>query len=107
MQRVLQLVAMLDERRRLLEALRPIVDRGAPALHPSRVHGASVRIGGENQIPELQRLSVVGAAYGVGARPLGMVGLIGPRSMDYRLATRIVNAAADGLSDLASELYSH
>jgi hypothetical protein len=36
-----------------------------------------------------------------------MVGLIGPRSMDYRLATRIVNVAADGLSDLASELYEH
>ena len=85
-QRVLQLVAMLDERRRLLEALRPIVDRGAPALHPSRMRGASVSIGGENSMPELQRLSVVGAAYGVGARPLGMVGLIGPRSIDYVLA---------------------
>jgi hypothetical protein len=35
-----------------------------------------------------------------------MVGLIGPRSMDYRLATRIVNAAAVGLSDLAGDLYS-
>lgn len=105
-QQVMQLVAVLDERRRLLQALRPIVDRGAPSLHPSRVRGASVCIGAENQIPELKRLSVVGAAYGVGARPLGMVGLIGPRSMDYRLATRIVNAAADGLSDLAGDLYS-
>lgn len=104
-QRVLQLVAMLDERRRLLEALRPMIDRGAPSLHPGRARGVSVRIGGENQIPELQRLSVVGAAYGVGARPLGMVGLIGPRSMDYQLATRIVNVAADGLSELAGELY--
>jgi heat-inducible transcriptional repressor len=104
-QRVVQLVAMLDERRRLLEALRPIVDRGAPSLHPSRVRGVSVSIGCENEMPELQRLSVVGAAYGVGARPLGMVGLIGPRSMDYALATRVVNIAADGLSDLAGELY--
>lgn len=106
-QRVLQLVAMLDERRRLLEALRPIVDGGVPALHPSRIRGVSVRIGCENQMPELQRLSVVGAAYGVGARPLGMVGLIGPRSMDYPLATRIVNSAADQLSDLAGDLYAH
>ena len=104
-QRVLQLVAMLDERRRLLEALRPIVDRGAPSVHPSRVHGVSIRIGCENQMPELQRLSVVGAAYGVDARPLGMVGLIGPRSMDYVLASRVVNVAADGLSDLAADLY--
>lgn len=104
-QRVLQLVAMLDERRRLLEALRPMVDRGIPSVHPSRVRGVTIRIGCENQMPELQRLSVVGAAYGVDARPLGMVGLIGPRSMDYVLASRVVNLAADGLSDLAEELY--
>lgn len=104
-QRILQLAAMLDERRRLLEALRPIVDRGAPTLHPSRVQGVTIRIGCENAMPELQRLSVVGAAYGVGARPLGMVGLIGPRSMDYGLATRVVHVAADRLSDLADELY--
>lgn len=105
-ERVLQLVAMLDERRRLLEALRPLVDSGVPALHPSRIRGVTVRIGGENEMPELQRLSVVGAAYGIGARPLGIVGLIGPRSMDYPFATRIVNVAADRLSDLAGELYS-
>lgn len=103
--RVLQLVAMLDERRRLLEALRPIVDQGVPSVHPSRVRGVSISIGCENRMPELQRLSVVGAAYGVDARPLGMVGLIGPRSMDYVLASRVVNIAADGLSDLAGELY--
>jgi heat-inducible transcriptional repressor len=104
-QRVLQLVAMLDERRRLLEALRPLVALGAPRLHPARTRGVSIRIGCENQMPELQRLSVVGAAYGVGARPLGMVGLIGPRSMDYELAARVVTGVAAGLSDLAGELY--
>ena len=74
-------------------------------MHPSRVRGVSIRIGCENQMPELQRLSVVGAAYGVDARPLGMVGLIGPRSMDYVHASRVVNLAADGLSYLAGELY--
>ncbi len=104
-QRVLQLVAMLDERRRLLEALRPIVDRGALQVQPGFTRGVSIRIGCENQIPELQRLSVVGAAYGVDARPLGMVGLIGPRSMDYVLASRLVTAAAGGLSDVAADLY--
>lgn len=104
-QRVLQLVAMLDERRRLLEALRPIVDDGVPRLNPGRMRQVSIRIGCENQIPELQRLSVVGAAYGAGVRPLGMVGLIGPRSMDYVLASHVVNAAAEGLSGLADEVY--
>lgn len=104
-QRVLHVVAMLDERRRLLEALRPIVDGGAPTLHRARARGVSIRIGGENQMPELRRLSVVGAAYGVSARPLGMVGLIGPRSMDYVLASRVVHRAAVGLSELADAVY--
>ncbi len=103
--RVLQLVAMLDERRRLLEALRPIVERAAPTLAAGSTRGVAISIGGENQMPELRRLSVVGAAYGVGARPLGIVGLIGPRSMDYGLASRCVNVAAAGLGDLAGELY--
>jgi heat-inducible transcriptional repressor len=102
---VLQLVAMLDQRRRLLEALRPIVERGATTLAGGAARGVAISIGCENPMPELQRLSVVGAAYGVGARPLGIVGLIGPRSMDYVLASRAVHAAAHGLSDYAGELY--
>jgi heat-inducible transcriptional repressor len=104
-QRVLQLVAMLDERRRLLEALRPIVDTTVPALRAAPTRSVSIRIGCENELPELQRLSVVGAAYGTVRRPLGMVGLIGPRSMDYVLASRVVHAAAEGLSGLADDLY--
>ncbi|MCW2962598.1 MAG: heat-inducible transcription repressor HrcA [Thermoleophilia bacterium] len=105
-QRVLQLVAMLDERRRLLEALRPIAEPGLATLQLRSSRSVNVRIGGENAIPELHRLSVIGASYGAGGRPLGMVGLIGPRAMDYTLAIGIVHLAAGGLSDLAEELYT-
>ncbi|MCW2956826.1 MAG: heat-inducible transcription repressor HrcA, partial [Thermoleophilia bacterium] len=105
-QRVLQLVAMLDERRRLLEALRPIGDAGMSTLRVRTTRLVNVRIGEENAIPELHRLSVIGAPYGVGGRPLGMVGLIGPRAMDYTLAIGFVHLAAGGLSDKAEELYA-
>ena len=106
MQRVVQLVAMLDERRRLLEALRPIVERDALTPQASAARSVTVRIGGENAIPELQRLSVVGAPYGVAFRPLGMVGLIGPRAMDYTAAMHAVQVVASGLSEIAEELYA-
>lgn len=104
-QRVLQLVAMLDQRRRLLEALRPAIERGRPVTGVETGRRVTISIGGENDLPELQRLSVVGAQYGVGMTALGMVGLIGPRSMDYPLASRAVHTAAEGLSLLADDLY--
>ncbi|MBC7461969.1 MAG: heat-inducible transcription repressor HrcA [Thermoleophilia bacterium] len=103
-QRVVNLIAMLDERRRLLAALRPLAGFGLASAGPI---GASVavRIGGENEIPELHRLSVVGASYGASATPLGIVGLIGPRAMDYVAAMRAVSEVSGGLSGIAASVY--
>jgi len=100
-QQVVNLVAMLDERRRLLDSLRGVLPRQS-GITPR----VAVRIGSENDLPELRALSVVGAAYGLSARPLGMVGLIGPRAMDYGLAMTAVGTAARSLSSVAGELYS-
>lgn len=99
-QRVVNLVAMLDERRRLLAALRPLAGFGLASAA-----SVAVRIGGENAIPELQRLSVVGASYGAATRPLGIVGVIGPRAMDYGAAMRAVTEVAGGLSGIAAAVY--
>lgn len=105
-QRVVNLVAMLDERRRLLGALRPIADTGLGWTSSGGGDRAvRVLIGVENEIPELQNLSVVGTPYGSGSRALGMVGVIGPRAMDYTCAMHAVNAAADQLAAVADELY--
>jgi heat-inducible transcriptional repressor len=103
-ERVASLVTMLDERRRLLDALRPISDVGIAATMSS-ARAVRVSIGGENTMPELQRLSVVGAAYGSGMRPLGVVSVIGPRSMDYTHAMCAVTLAAEQLGSVADELY--
>ena len=103
-ERVANLVTMLDERRRLLDALRHISDVGLVTTS-TPAHAVRVRIGGENAMPELQRLSVVGAAYGAGMRPLGVVSVIGPRSMDYTHAMCAVTLAAEQLGNVAGELY--
>lgn len=106
-QGVLNLVHVLDERRRLLEALQHVVSHRSNGrerlVAPRRV---SVRIGAENELPELQHLSVVAASYGLTARPLGMVGVIGSRAMDYPQAMIAVNAAADALSLIAEDLHA-
>ena len=45
--------------------------------------GLYVRIGGENDVPALQGLSLVAANYGLPQRNLGTVSVIGPTRMDY------------------------
>jgi heat-inducible transcriptional repressor len=64
-----------------------------------------VRIGSENEMPALQTLSVITAGYGLPARPLGTVSVIGPVSMDYASAIGSVRSAAAQLSTFIEDVY--
>lgn len=64
-----------------------------------------VRIGTENELPALQGLTVVAAGYGLPARKLGTVSVIGPRSMDYPGVIRSVRDAAAQLSRFIEDVY--
>ncbi len=64
-----------------------------------------LRIGGENDAPELRSLSMVAANYGVARRNLGAVSLLGPVSMDYPSAIIAVRQAAAELSRFVAEVY--
>lgn len=105
-QGIVNLVHVLDERRRLLGALRTAAGVGRAAAAPRGARRVSVRIGSENDIPELQPLSVVSAPYGLATRQLGVVGVIGPRAMDYPSAMVAVTTVADTLSLLAEDLHA-
>jgi heat-inducible transcriptional repressor len=89
------LMRMLEQRVTLLSVLRS-------ALGEPRVY---LRIGHENQAPELHSASVVAANYGLGHRTLGAVSVIGPVRMDYPQAIRSVRSAARALSRFVEELY--
>jgi heat-inducible transcriptional repressor len=89
------LVRMLERRVTLLSVLRS-------ALSEPTVY---LRIGTENQAPELRSASVVAANYGLGHRTLGAVSVIGPVRMDYRRAIRSVRAAARALSQFVEDVY--
>jgi heat-inducible transcriptional repressor len=67
--------------------------------------GPYVRIGRENEMPALQRLSLVGANYGLPSRSLGTVSVIGPTRMDYGGAIRSVREAAGQLSRFIEDVY--
>jgi heat-inducible transcriptional repressor len=64
-----------------------------------------LRIGEENVTPELRSVSVVAANYGLPARNLGAVSVLGPVRMDYPQAIAAVRQAAHELSRFVAELY--
>jgi heat-inducible transcriptional repressor len=64
-----------------------------------------VRIGSENDVPQLRSVALVAAGYGLPQRRLGAVSVIGPLRMDYGQAIRSVKDAADQLSKFVAEVY--
>jgi heat-inducible transcriptional repressor len=89
------LMRMLERRVTLLSVLRSAL--AEPALY--------LRIGRENEEPELRGASVVAANYGLAHRTLGAVSVIGPVRMDYPRAIRSVRSAARALSSFVEEVY--
>ena len=86
---------VLEHRRALLGVLRQ-------SLTEPNVY---LRIGEENERPELRSVSVVAANYGVPTRNLGAVSVLGPVRMDYPRAIASVRQAAAELSRFVGEIY--
>jgi heat-inducible transcriptional repressor len=96
----------LESYRRLLEVLEKraaLLNVVSQALDPRRPF---VRVGVELEHPDLWRLSLVGATYGLANRTLGAVSLLGPVRMDYEKAIRSVRGAAWELSRFVEEIYA-
>lgn len=89
------LMHLLERRVALLSILRS-------ALEESSVY---LRIGEENETPELRSVSVVAANYGLPRRNLGAVSVLGPVRMDYANAIAAVRQAAHELSRFVGEIY--
>ncbi len=90
-----ELMEMLERRALLLTALQQ-------ALTTREVY---VRIGAENELPALRSMSLVAANYGLPARNLGTVSLIGPTRMDYGVMIGTVRVAALELSRFVEEVW--
>jgi heat-inducible transcriptional repressor len=65
-----------------------------------QAEGLQVFIGAETKIGELEGFSVVAASYGPDDRPLGTLGVIGPKWMDYSKVISLVDFTAELVSDL-------
>lgn len=91
-----ELMGLLERRAALLGVLRC-------ALGENDVY---VRIGHENELPAMRSLALVAAGYGVAARKLGAVSVIGPVHMDYGAAIATVREAAHELSRFVEDAYA-
>jgi heat-inducible transcriptional repressor len=91
-----ELMSMLERRVALLRVLRTALGQS----------GVYVRIGHENEIPAMRSLALVATGYGVGARNLGAVSVIGPVRMDYAGAIVTVREAAHELSRFVEDAYA-
>ena len=90
-----ELLTLLERRVALLAVLRR-------ALVEPRLF---LRIGQENEAPELRGLSLVAAHYGLAHRPLGTVTVLGPVRMDYGTAIASVRQAAAELSRFVERVW--
>ncbi len=89
------LMGVLERRVELLGAL----------AHALAAPGVVVRIGAENEQPQLRSLALVAASYGTTARRLGAVSVLGPVRMDYGTAISTVREAARQLSRFVDDVY--
>ncbi|MDR0291710.1 MAG: heat-inducible transcriptional repressor HrcA [Elusimicrobium sp.] len=81
-----QMVRVVEERKKfthlLEEKMQSLKDTG---------NRLSVSIGAENQIKEFKNLSIISSAYKVGDKTIGMLGIIGPKHMEYTRMISLVN----------------
>ncbi len=62
--------------------------------------GIQIILGTENDLEELQEMSVISSPYGRGSNPLGALGVIGPLRMDYSRIIPVVEFTAKLLSQI-------
>ena len=79
---------MMEERRRLAGLMNEKLQELAADSTASRLR---VTIGAENSLRELRDLSMVTCSYRTGERIVGMLGIIGPKHMEYSRMISLVN----------------
>jgi heat-inducible transcriptional repressor len=98
----LQELSQINDLMKVLERRVVLLSMLRGALEEPRVY---LRIGTENEAPELRSWSVVAANYGIARRNLGTVSVVGPTRMDYPTAIASVRQAAAELSRFVGDVY--
>ncbi len=74
-----------------------------PLLRSAGTLEFSIRIGPENDLPELSECSLVTATYRIGEDTRGTMGIIGPTRMNYQRVISVLDFMGKALSDLLTK----
>jgi heat-inducible transcriptional repressor len=66
--------------------------------------GTTVKIGSENKHPELRGVSLVSSSYKIGENTVGMLGILGPRRMEYARMMSLVEGVAKIVNQMLSRM---
>lgn len=91
----------IDKARNFLAILES-KERLYPLLRRAGTLEFTVRIGPENDLPEMRDASLVTASYRVGEGTVGTIGVIGPTRMDYARVMAVLDLVGRSLSELLS-----
>lgn len=90
------LVNFMDKRKTLIDILSHEMDE--------QIKGPRIKIGSENEAPELKDLSLVSTTYNQSGRPVGVLGILGPKRMEYDKMIAIVNTVSQLLNRVLDRL---
>lgn len=90
-----QLMQVFEQKYFLLELLKEALD----------ARQVVVKIGSENVRKEMQNCSFIGTSYQVRGKPVGTLGILGPRRMDYARVISAVKCTAQSLSEVLDSLH--
>lgn len=83
-------LAALEQKSRMVEILTECIDG----------EGIHILIGSENKDPNLQELSLISSAYRYQDQPIGTLGILGPKRMEYARLIPLVDHIARVVSDI-------
>ncbi len=89
-ERIRGLLRTIEDKQIILKLLEQISD----------TEGTQVIIGSENPLDEMKQFSLVAATYREGNRPIGAIGIIGPKRMNYSQVITLVDTTAKFITEI-------
>lgn len=96
-----EILQVLNDRYSLTEIIRKETNFDGSLMKPLQV-----KIGAENKASCFRNLSLISIGYGINDTPLGVLGVLGPKRMDYRQAVAGVSRIGKEVNDLLANLDS-